>query len=181
MQNTGCLPDGQCPTSFPAPNGLSATFNYSYVEAMGRIIGREMRAYYNAQQHNGLDSWSPTHNPSRDPRWGRNVESPGEDPLVCGLYSSAYTKGIQFGEDKSVLQTVVTLKHWVAYSLESYKGHTRHNFNAIVSPYDLADTYFVPWEHTIRQGGAMGVMCSYNSLNGVPTWCAAGDGRRAGG
>jgi beta-glucosidase-like glycosyl hydrolase len=45
MQNTNCLPNGQCPTSFPAPNALSATFNMSLVNDMGRIIGRELRAY----------------------------------------------------------------------------------------------------------------------------------------
>lgn len=68
MQNVGCLPNGACPTSFPAPNALAATFNDSYVEAMGRIIAREMRAYYNDQQHNSLDTWSPTINNCRDPR-----------------------------------------------------------------------------------------------------------------
>ena len=36
-------------------------------------------------------------------------------------------------------------QHWVAYSLESYNGTTRHNFNAIVSAYDLQDTYFPGW------------------------------------
>ncbi|EGD75268.1 hypothetical protein PTSG_06921 [Salpingoeca rosetta] len=110
MQNTQCLPDGQCPTSFPAPCGLAATFNMSIVKEMGRIIGRELRAYYNGQFHNSLDTWSPTINPSRDPRWGRNVESPGEDPLVCGLYGSAYTQGLQYGDDPNYYQAIVTLK-----------------------------------------------------------------------
>ena len=53
---------------------------------------------------------SPTINPSRDPRWGRNVESPGESPYVCGQYGGAYAAGLQFGVDDSVTQVVVSLK-----------------------------------------------------------------------
>lgn len=53
----------------------------------------------------------------------------------------------------------VTLKHWDAYSLEDSDGFTRHNFNAIVSNYTLADTYFPAFKQAVTQGGAMGVMC----------------------
>ena len=81
MQNVQCLPaehGGKCPTSFAAPVTLAASFNMSFVHDMGNVIGRELRAYYNAKVHNSLDTWSPTININRDPRWGRNVESPGE-------------------------------------------------------------------------------------------------------
>eukprot|EP00045_Choanoeca_perplexa_P010797 m.111852 g.111852 ORF g.111852 m.111852 type:complete len:819 (-) comp15400_c0_seq1:93-2549(-) len=169
MQNTVCLPNGQCPTSFPCPNGLAASFNTSLAKDMGRIIGREMRAYYNDRFHNSLDTWSPTINPSRDPRWGRNVESPGESPYVCGQYGGAYAEGLQYGGDDSVTQVIVSLKHWVAYSLEGYEGVTRHTFDANVSEYDLTETYFPAWEHLVKDVGALGVMCSYNMLNGKPT------------
>ena len=168
MQNVQCLKDGQCPTSFPAPCALSAAFNRSVARNLGRVIGRELRAYNNAQVHNSLDTWSPTININRDPRWGRNVESPGEDPYTAGQYGAAYTDGLQNGDDKSVRQATVTLKHWVAYSVESYHGTTRHNYDANVSAYDLAATYFPGWEHVIKSG-AKGVMCSYNMLNGKPT------------
>ena len=77
MQNVQCLPaehGGKCPTSFAAPVTLAASFNMSLVKDMGNVIGRELRAYYNAKVHNSLDTWSPTININRDPRWGRNVE-----------------------------------------------------------------------------------------------------------
>jgi beta-D-xylosidase 4 len=45
-------------------------------------------------------------------QWGRNVEAVSEDPLLSGDYGIAYTRGLQFGEDPSVIQAVVTLKHW---------------------------------------------------------------------
>eukprot|EP00750_Incisomonas_marina_P026573 INCI5925.5.p1 GENE.INCI5925.5~~INCI5925.5.p1 ORF type:complete len:777 (+),score=135.25 INCI5925.5:23-2353(+) len=167
IQNTQCIGD-LCPTSFPAPCGLAATFNMSVVKDMGAVIGRELRAYWNEQQHNSLDTWSPTININRDPRWGRNVESPGEDPLLNGLYGTAYLQGLQ-GDDPNTVQAVVTLKHWFAYNLESYHGTTRHNFDANVTAFDLQSTYWPAWRKTVQENGALGIMCSYNSVNGVPT------------
>ena len=49
------------------------------------------------------------------------MESPGEDPLVSGSYGSAYTMGLQqWTGTEEVVQSVVTLKHYFAYSIESY-------------------------------------------------------------
>jgi hypothetical protein len=47
-----------------------------------------------------------------------------------------------------------------SYSLENSDGFTRHNFNAIVSNYSLADTYFPAFKQSVVVGGATGVMCS---------------------
>ena len=61
-----CLANGSvCPTSFPAPNALSAAWNLSNVQTMGRILGQELRAYFNEKVHNSLDTWSPTINVNR--------------------------------------------------------------------------------------------------------------------
>lgn len=174
LQNLQCLvfPDGsqQCPTGFAAPNCLSAAFNDSLVEDMGASLGRELRAYFNNASWNSLDTWSPTININRDPRWGRNVESPGEDPLRNGRFGAAYSRGLQDSPlDESYKQAIVTIKHWMAYSVENFNGTTRHNFDAVVSAYDLAETYFPAWEIVVKEGGALGVMCSYNELNGIPT------------
>lgn len=62
-----------------------------------------------------------------------------------------------------------TLQHWDAYSLEDSDGFTRHNFNAIVSNFSLANTYWPAFRASVQQGGALGVMCSYNAVNGAPT------------
>jgi beta-D-xylosidase 4 len=58
-----------------------------------------------------------------------------------------------------------------AYSLEDSDGFDRYDFNAIVSNYALMDSFFPAFKRAVTEGGAKGVMCSYNSLNGVPT-CA---------
>ena len=41
----------------------------SLVHDLGAVIGQELRAYYNGKIHNSLDTWSPTININRDPRW----------------------------------------------------------------------------------------------------------------
>lgn len=63
------------------------------------------------------------------------------------------------------------LKHFFAYSLETYHGMDRFHFNAQVSSQDLEETYLPAFEAGVRLGRASGVMCSYNSVNGVPS-CA---------
>ena len=98
----------------------------------------------------------------RDPRWGRNVESPGEDPYLNGQYGKAYTLGLQATDDEAeegVVQSIVTIKHWLAYSIEDYGGFTRKNINVNVSAYDLASTYMPAWEAVVREGKALGIMC----------------------
>ncbi|CAI5705587.1 unnamed protein product [Peronospora effusa] len=143
---------------------------------MAQVIGWELRALwlegarenYVTGPHLGLDCWSPNININRDPRWGRSMETPSEDPLVNSKYGVAYTRGLQEGKDSRFLQAVVTLKHYAAYSFEDYDGIDRMAFNAVVSKYDFADTNFPAFQASIVQGKAKGIMCSYNSVNGMP-------------
>eukprot|EP01064_Diplonema_japonicum_P009910 TRINITY_DN17324_c0_g1_i1.p1 TRINITY_DN17324_c0_g1~~TRINITY_DN17324_c0_g1_i1.p1 ORF type:complete len:807 (+),score=213.88 TRINITY_DN17324_c0_g1_i1:31-2421(+) len=167
VQDVTCV-GNLCPTAFPSPVSMASAFNTSIVKDMGQVIGTELRAYFNSQNHNSLNTWSPTININRDPRWGRNVESPGEDPLVCGSFGSAYLEGLQYGEDDTIMKATVTIKHWVAYSVENFNGVTRHNFDANVSAYDFTNTYLPAFSQVIGNG-AKGVMCSYNMVNGRPT------------
>ncbi|EEY63638.1 glycoside hydrolase, putative [Phytophthora infestans T30-4] len=165
-----------CATSFPNPVNLGAIFDPRAVFDMAQVVGWELRALwlegarenYATGPHLGLDCWSPNININRDPRWGRNMETPSEDPLVNSKYGVAYTKGLQEGKDKRFLQAVVTLKHYAAYSYEHYDGIDRMAFNAVVSRYDFADTYLPAFEASVVHGKAKGVMCSYNSVNGMP-------------
>ena len=169
---SNCLTDAdgviRCPTSFPNSVNYGSVWNMSLVREMGAIIGQELRALwlggsreYNGDPppHLGLDTWSPNINLARDPRWGRSMEVPGEDPLINGRYGAAYTLGMQNGEDGRYLRAITTLKHWDAYSLENSDGFTRYNFNAVVSNFTLADTYFPAFKASIVEGGAKGVMC----------------------
>lgn len=90
-----------------------------------------------------------------------------------GDFGAQYSLGVQMpGLDDTRLAGVATLKHWDAYDLEDSDNATRHNFNAVVSFYALQGTYFPAFKKSIIEGGAGGVMCSYNAVNGVPT-CAS--------
>ena len=187
--------NGKCPTSYPNPNSLGSSFNRTIWEKMGGVIGIELRSLWlqgvgenhpirpnhtSALPHIGLDCWSPNIGIVRDPRWGRNLETPSEDPLLNGLFGAAVTTGLQVGSDPTYhdaryLQAVVTLKHFAANSLEGdwgRDGHiTRHTDDAQISEYDLASTYLPAFKRSVIEGGAKGVMCSYNAINGVPS-CA---------
>jgi len=223
VQARCALPDEngivRCPTSFPNPIGLGASFNATLWRGMGVVIGTELRALWvqgvgenqvDNLPHLGLDCWSPNINIARDPRWGRVLETTGEDPVLTGRFAVEYSLGLQRGGgvaasnnsgcggdsgsgneggisdggvggggdnddnkgsgggDSGYLVGVTTLKHFAAYSLESYGGVTRHTYDAGVTPYDLATTYLPAWRMAIADGEARGVMCSYNEVNGVP-------------
>lgn len=178
----------RCATSFPNPVNIGALFAPRAALEMAQVVGWELRALwlegarenYAAGPHLGLDCWSPNININRDPRWGRNMETPSEDPLVNARYAVAYTRGLQEGEGKDprYLQAVVTLKHWLAYSFEYYAGVDRMEFDAVVTKYDFADTYFPAFRAAVVDAGAKGVMCAYNSVNGVPMCANDGMTRR---
>merc|ERR1712137_1064968 len=78
---------------------------------------------------------------------------------------------MQEGEDPNYIKASSCLKHFAAYNLENWGGADRHHFDAKVTEQDLADTYYPPFEAGVKKGKASGMMCSYNSVNGVPS-CA---------
>jgi beta-glucosidase-like glycosyl hydrolase len=77
------------------------------------------------------------------------------------------------GNHSKYVMVGATCKHFLANSLESWQGFSRHNFDAQISAADLADYYLPAFEGCVREGGALGVMCSYNSVNGIPMCASA--------
>jgi hypothetical protein len=85
---------------------------------------------------------------------------------------------MQEGEDSRYVRVGTTLKHFAAYSLEDYHTPagvhvTRENFNAVVSQFDLHDTYFPHFKAAVSPvrrggGGAVGVMMAMNSVGSSP-------------
>jgi beta-glucosidase-like glycosyl hydrolase len=158
-------------TSFPQVILTSASFDTELFYAIGTTISTEARAFSNAGNA-GLTYWAPNLNIFRDPRWGRGQETPGEDPYLTSQYVKNFVTGLQ-GPDAKYLKVSACCKHYAAYSLEDYKGMDRHHYNAVVSDQDLSDTYFPAFRTCISPdgAGASGIMCSYNSVNGIPS-CA---------
>lgn len=144
------------------------------MQAIGSAISTEGRVFNNVG-HAGNTFWAPNINIFRDPRWGRGHETPGEDPFLSGVYATKFVRGMQEGEDDRYLKTSACCKHFAAYSVENlYNGTHRHNFDSHVTKQDMADTYLPAFEACVVKGKASALMCSYNSINGVPACADAG-------
>ncbi|GLU16772.1 hypothetical protein SLE2022_331870 [Rubroshorea leprosula] len=156
-------------TSFPQVITTAASFNATLWEAIGRVVSDEARAMYNGGA-GGLTYWSPNVNIFRDPRWGRGQETPGEDPMVAGVYAASYVRGLQ-GNKGDRLKVAACCKHFTAYDLDNWNGVDRFHFNAKVTKQDIEDTFDVPFKMCVMDGNVASVMCSYNQVNGIPT-CA---------
>ncbi|XP_024310913.1 probable beta-D-xylosidase 2 [Brachypodium distachyon] len=158
----------------------AASFNESLWRSIGQAISTEARAMYNLGK-GGLTYWSPNINVVRDPRWGRALETPGEDPFVVGRYAVNFVRGMQDVDDAAAgfngdplsrpLKTSACCKHYAAYDVDDWYGHTRFKFDARVTERDMVETFQRPFEMCVRDGDASAVMCSYNRVNGIPA-CA---------
>lgn len=82
----------------------------------------------------------------------------------------AFVTGLQntTAQSTAPLLTAACCKHFAAYNLESNPA-SRFVFNAVVNDRDLWETYLPVFEACVERGLAQSVMCSYNSLNGIPT------------
>jgi len=161
-------------TVFPQAIGLAATWDTALIDRVGDTISTEARAKYNQAQREGnrsifygLTLWSPNINIVRDPRWGRGQETYGEDPFLTGSIGEAFVHGLQ-GSDPRYLKVVATAKH---FAVHSGPEPQRHNFNVMVSPHDLEDTYLSAFRQLVVDAHADSVMCAYNSIDGSPA-CA---------
>ncbi len=162
-------------TVFPEPIGLAATFDENLIFRIASVISDEARAKHNEFLrrgkrgiYEGLTFWTPNINLFRDPRWGRGMETYGEDPYLTGRLAVQFIHGLQ-GDNPRYLKTVATAKH---YAVHSGPESTRHVFNAQIDARDLSDTYLPQFEAAVEQGGAKSVMCAYNSVLGAPA-CAS--------
>lgn len=161
-------------TVFPQAIGLAATWDTDLMFRVATAISDEARAKNNEflrlDKHNiyqGLTFWTPNINLFRDPRWGRGMETYGEDPFLTGRMGVSFIKGMQ-GDDPRYLKTVATAKH---YAVHSGPESSRHTFDVKVDEQDLRTTYLPQFEAAVREGGASSVMCAYNRVDGQPA-CA---------
>jgi beta-glucosidase len=162
-------------TVFPQAIGLAATWDADLMLRVAATISDEARAKHHEfvrrgkrSIYQGLTFWTPNVNLFRDPRWGRGMETCGEDPYLTGRIAVAFIRGLQ-GDDPKYLKVVAAPKH---YAVHSGPESLRHSFDAVVDEADLQDTYLPQFEAAIREGGAFSMMCAYNRVNGQPA-CAS--------
>ena len=149
-------------TSFPQPIGMSSSWDQEAIRAAGEIVGKEARIIYNKRLWGGISRWAPTVDLLRDPRWGRNEEAYGEDPVQTGTMAAAYVQGIQ-KKNGDHLTCASTLKHFYANNTEIGRGWK----NASISPRNKYELYLEPFRRCVEDGKAEGVMTAYNRINGV--------------
>ncbi|KAH8056252.1 xylan 1,4-beta-xylosidase [Aureococcus anophagefferens] len=148
-------------TKFAYPITTAMSFNRTLWRATGAAIGREARALMNAGAAYST-YWAPVVNLAREPRWGRNIEVPGEDPYLTGEYATEFASAC--------------CKHYVANELENTRQPDgeqwdRQHVDSNVTQRDLVDSYMVPFQACVEKGKVSSLMCSYNAVNGVPS-CA---------
>lgn len=146
-------------TVFPTGLGLAATWSTDVAEAMGRVTAKEVRL------QGAHISYGPVLDISRDPRWSRVEESYGEDPVLTGAIGAAVVRGLGGGQLSKPYSTLATLKHFIAYG--TTEGGQNGN-PSVVGQRDLLQTFLPPFRKVI-DAGALSVMTSYNSLDGIPS------------
>ncbi|WP_321332581.1 glycoside hydrolase family 3 N-terminal domain-containing protein [uncultured Bacteroides sp.] len=145
-------------TVFPTGIGMASTWNSDLIEKEGQAIAEEVRL------QGGHISYGPVLDLSRDPRWSRVEETLGEDPVLSGNMAAAMIKGFGGGDLKRSDATVVTLKHFIAYGIPQGGQNGGPSY---VGMRELKSDYLPPFHQAIK-AGALSVMSSYNSLDGIP-------------
>ena len=152
-------------TSFSQVYGMGETWDPALIRRAGDVEGNEARYITQSDKYKRptLMLMGPTSDLARDPRWGRNDESYGEDPFLTGTMAVALIKGIQ-GDDPKYWQAASLLKHLFANSNETTRGSSSSDFDERL----MREYYSVPFRMGFVEGGAKSYMAAYNAWNGVP-------------
>ncbi len=145
-------------TTFPVPLAVAASWDPEAAETVARWGAKEARA-------DGIPwVFSPMVDIARDPRWGRIIESNGEDPYLGSVLARAWVKGYQQNDLSKADSVAVSVKHYAAYGA----AIAGRDYNATdMSEITLRQVYLKPYQAAVAAGAAT-LMSSFNSINGVP-------------
>lgn len=147
-------------TIFPEGPGLGSTWNMDLVKKVYSAVAKEARSVGVHQL------FTLVVEPIRDPRLGRNQEGYSEDPFFCARMAETIVEAIQGDELSSPETAVAGLCHFPGQS-EPVGGMERGAME--ISERKLREVFLPPWEAGIRKKGAMAVMATYPSIDGIPT------------
>lgn len=146
-------------TIFPSPLAMSCTWQPELVKEASSVAAKEAAV-------SGIHlTFSPMCDLARDARWGRVVETSGEDPYLNSLYAKAYVEGYQGKNLSEKYKIASCLKHFAAYGLA--EGGRDYN-TTDASEYELRENHFPAYKAAVDAGAEM-IMTSFNALNGVPS------------
>ncbi|REG99817.1 glycoside hydrolase family 3 N-terminal domain-containing protein [Flavobacterium aquicola] len=156
----GYLDDGS--TAFPMNIGLGATWDVNVMDKVGKVIAMEARAH---GVHFGL---GPNLDLGREPRWGRVAETFGEDAYLNSEIGLAMIKGMQGDDLTSDRSIIAEPKHFAVHGIPQAGGNSSP---ILVGERSAREDHLPSFEKAFRKGGALGTMCAYSELDGIP--CAA--------
>lgn len=141
---------------FPAQCGQGATWNKKLIARIGEVEAKEAVAlgYTNI--------YSPILDIAQDPRWGRCVETYGEDPYLVGELGKQMITSLQ------KYNLVATPKHFAVYSIPVGGRDGKTRTDPHVAPREMRTLYIEPFRMAFQEAGALGVMSSYNDYDGEP-------------
>ena len=141
-----------CRTIFPIPLAMGCTFDEQLVEDCAEMSAIEAK-------YRGISvTFSPMVDLARDARWGRVMETAGEDHYLNGKMGRAFIRGYHKGGIGACV------KHFSAYG-EAMAGRDYNTTD--ISEHTLREYYLRSYEECMKEKPEM-VMSSFNMLNGVP-------------
>ena len=146
-------------TVFPIPLAQACTFDPDLIEKSAAVAAREAAV-------SGLHvTFSPMADLVRDARWGRVMESAGEDPFLSGQVASAMVRGYQGHDLREPGKVAACLKHFAGYGAPD----GGRDYNTVeLSERTLREDYLPAYQAAVRAGCEL-VMTSFNTLNRIPS------------
>lgn len=158
-------------TSYPINQAIAASWDPELVYREAALISDETREVVRNNKLD-LDMYSPTINLARDPRWGRNDESYGEDPLLTAALASQFVNGMEgkdmngnlLPEGNGFYKTLTTLKHYAANNSEVNRLNGVSTFDERAA----REYYLAQFRQIIQQSDPGSLMSSYNRISVAP-------------
>lgn len=145
-------------TVYPIPLAMAASFDFDLIQHCYRNIAVE------ATNESVHWSFAPMLDLARDPRWGRIIECPGEDPLLGKKMANAVVNGLQGDDLKAEGSLLACAKHFIGYGAAE-GGRDYHHTE--ISDYSLYNYYLPSFREAVNNGVAT-VMSAFNDINGEP-------------
>ncbi len=146
-------------TIFPIPLAMSCSFNPENYENAASVAAAESSA-------SGIHlTFAPMSDLVRDPRWGRVMESPGEDPYLNCIMTKAAVHGFQGDNPKEKGKIASCVKHFAGYG--AAEGGRDYNWVDISE--NTFRQFYLPSYKAALDAGARMVMTSFNVMDGIPS------------
>lgn len=145
-------------TVFPIPLAQGASFEPELSEQCASVAAKEASV-------SGLHvTFAPMTDLVRDARWGRVMESTGEDPYLNSLFCAAMVRGFQGNSLKDNYAIAACVKHFAGYGAPT----AGRDYNTVeLSEHTFREFYLPSYQAGIDAGAAL-VMTSFNTVNGIP-------------